>query len=586
MRLSRRRFMVATLALGTLSVFSGCQRGTETRSDGVGSAGSGGAPTRQGGPSRGAATVAPSARTSPLPASPNYLTTQGARLVDASGRQVTLTGVNWFGMETGTFAPHGLWARSWQDLLDQVVALGFNALRLPYSNELFATASVPNGIDFSKNPDLLGLSGVEILDRIIVGAGARGLKVILDRHRPDSQAQSPLWYTDRVSEERWIADWVMLAQRYRGNDAVVGADLHNEPRSPATWGSGDQKTDWRLAAERAGNAILEVNPDWLIIVEGIDRVGDDHYWWGGNLKAARDHPVRLRVPNKLVYSAHDYGPGVFDQGWFHDPAFPANLPAIWREKWFYLHEEGIAPVFLGEFGGRSVSERDREGVWQRTLVDFLRRHGISYAYWCLNPNSGDTGGVLEDDWESVDVAKRELLATFQAPPIPVLQPEVVHAQFGPPPGLAKVPPRLEAQVRLRRDGRPADRIEPVFRLQNLGERPEFLKEISLRYWFAVDGDVVVESVRAVELPDERLQAEVRPHGGGRVLVLAFPPQSPRLLHPGGSVDIAVTLRSRSGAPFATPEPVASSSADALVSTRGVGVYLGNHLVWGEAPADG
>ena len=40
---------------------------------------------------------------------------------------------------------------------------------------------------------------------------------------------------------------------------VIGADLHNEPHSPACWGCGDPNTDWRLAAERAGNAILSVN---------------------------------------------------------------------------------------------------------------------------------------------------------------------------------------------------------------------------------------------------------------------------------------------------------------------------------------
>ena len=44
----------------------------------------------------------------------------------------------------------------------------------------------------------------------------------------------------------------MLAQHYRGNDTVVGADLYNEPHSPATWGDGNPATDWHLAAETAG----------------------------------------------------------------------------------------------------------------------------------------------------------------------------------------------------------------------------------------------------------------------------------------------------------------------------------------------
>ena len=54
---------------------------------------------------------------------------------------------------------------------------------------------------------------------------------------------------------------------------VIGADLHNEPHAPACWGCGDKALDWRLAAERAGNAILAVNPNWLIFVEGVNCYG-------------------------------------------------------------------------------------------------------------------------------------------------------------------------------------------------------------------------------------------------------------------------------------------------------------------------
>src|SRR4051794_5091693 len=44
----------------------------------------------------------------------------GGRIVDARGHEVVLTGVNWFGLETGTFAPHGLWTRNWTQMLDQM----------------------------------------------------------------------------------------------------------------------------------------------------------------------------------------------------------------------------------------------------------------------------------------------------------------------------------------------------------------------------------------------------------------------------------------------------------------------------------
>src|ERR1044072_547242 len=66
------------------------------------------------------------------------LSTKKGEIVDSQGHKVVLTGVNWFGSETGTFAPHGLWARSWESMLDQMAKQGFNTIRFPYSNEMFA----------------------------------------------------------------------------------------------------------------------------------------------------------------------------------------------------------------------------------------------------------------------------------------------------------------------------------------------------------------------------------------------------------------------------------------------------------------
>ncbi|MHB1159876.1 MAG: glycoside hydrolase family 5 protein [Chloroflexota bacterium] len=363
---------------------------------------------------------------------PNFLSTRGAKIVDADGKEVKITGINWFGLETGTFAPHGLWSRNLDEMLDQVAELGFNTIRLPYSNQALEPSSkVGEGVDFKFNPDLEGLTGLEVMDKVVEGAGKRGIKVLLDQHRPDGYAQSKLWHTDKLTEDRWIADWVMLAKRYKGNDTVIGADLHNEPAGDATWGSGDPRTDWRMAAEKAGNAIHEVNPDWLIVVEGIEKVGDkDWYWMGGNLSKAGEFPVRLRVPNKLVYSAHDYGPGVYMQGWFQDKSFPANMPAIWDSHWGYLVKEGVAPVLLGEFGGRSVGS-DTEGIWQRSLMDYLKENGISYTYWSLNPNSGDTGGVLADDWKSVNESKMSMLSKYQDKLMRVFRPAQMDTTAAP-----------------------------------------------------------------------------------------------------------------------------------------------------------
>jgi endoglucanase len=254
-------------------------------------------------------------------------------------------------------------------MLDQIVAAGFNRLRLPYSNQLLDATSHPTGINFRLNPEVEGMNGSDLLDAVVHAAGQRGLRVILDRHRPTADGQAELWYTKEVPESRWIQDWLTLARRYRGNPAVIGADLSNEPHGAATWGDDTPATDWRLAAERAGNAILKANPDWLIIVEGVQHAGPDTYWWGGNLSAAAQAPVRLARPERLVYSAHDYGPEESDQAWLQGPDFPANLPGVWRSHWAYLRQDDIA---LGEFGGRSIGG-DAEGVWQRSLITFWSR---------------------------------------------------------------------------------------------------------------------------------------------------------------------------------------------------------------------
>jgi endoglucanase len=375
-----------------------------------------------------------------------FLRTARGEFVNSECQAVQLTGVNWFGMETEAFAPHGLDVRNWQAMLDQMVRAGFNTIRFPFSNQfLDDPRALPQGINYRLNPDLRGLHGLSLLDKLIEGARTRGLKVILDRHRPTAEAQSDLWYTDQVPESRWIADWVMLARHYRGNDTVIGADLHNEPRGPATWGIGDPKTDWRLAAERAGNAILKVNPDWLIIVQGIENYHGDWYWWGGNLEGAGQYPVRLSQPDKLVYSTHDYGPEVYPQSWFWAQDFPHNLARIWQQHWAYLQLSGQAPVLVGEFGARSVGQ-GVEGIWLNQLLAFMKTYGFSYTYWAWNPDSGDTGGLLNDDWKTLNQAKLEQLSSYQCPLVSPPLSASVLASFGDDSHPSGLPGDLTSQV--------------------------------------------------------------------------------------------------------------------------------------------
>jgi endoglucanase len=126
---------------------------------------------------------------------------------------------------------------------------------------------------------------------------------------------------------------------FAGNPAVIGFDLRNEPHTPAgdtyaqgaTWGTGDAATDVRLAYEQAGNAILAADPNALIFCEGVSEFPDasasggyDTTWWGGDLQGVAQYPVVLSSPGHVVYSAHDYGPNLFQQTWFNSATTPAS----------------------------------------------------------------------------------------------------------------------------------------------------------------------------------------------------------------------------------------------------------------------
>ncbi|GAA1838674.1 cellulase family glycosylhydrolase [Microlunatus capsulatus] len=367
----------------------------------------------------GLSAAGPGARTDAAAATRpvGWLHTSGSTLLDDRDRPHVIRAVSWFGMETPLCAPHGLWQISLDDGLARIASFGFNTVRLPFSNACLAAGTV-EGVDARTNPDLQGLAPLELMDVVVERASAHGLSVLLDRHRPGSDAQSELWATADYPEARWVEDWTMLAERYADEPAVVGVDLHNEPHGPACWGCGDPARDWAAAATRAGNAVLAANPRLLVVVEGVERQADGQStWWGGSLADVADHPLILDVPGRVVYSPHDYPASIYPQPYFSDPGYPANLEPLWRARWGYLQEQGVAPVLLGEFGTTLRTPSDRH--WLDALVGYLDRTGASFAYWSFNPDSGDTGGLVADDWVTPQADKLAALAPLLRPGRPV-----------------------------------------------------------------------------------------------------------------------------------------------------------------------
>ncbi|HEV2345029.1 MAG TPA: cellulase family glycosylhydrolase [Actinocrinis sp.] len=372
-----------------------------------------------------------------------YWHTSGSQILDSNGNVVRIAGVNWYGFETPDEIAHGLWAQDYHAVINDIKNLGYNTIRIPISDQAVETPVVPQ--NFSQyntgpiNTDLVGLNDLQILDKIVSYAGQDGLKVIIDNHRSEAgetAESNGLWYTSAYPSSAWVNDWSTIAKRYAGNSTVIGFDLRNEPHTPtgvayasaATWGSGDPNTDIRLAYEQAGNAVLAADPNALVFCEGISNFpnsaasgGYDTTWWGGNLEGVTQYPVVLSSPGHVVYSAHDYGPTLFQQTWFNSSTTSASLDAVWNKFWGYIPQQNIAPLWVGEFGTGngatdvSDSTAGSQGQWFSSLVSYIKSNNMSWTYWALNGE--DSFALLDGSYDPtpVSAAKQSLLATIQDP---------------------------------------------------------------------------------------------------------------------------------------------------------------------------
>ena len=109
--------------------------------------------------------------------------------------------------------------------------------------------------------------------------------------------------------------------------------------------------------------------------------------------------LALSLSLSLSLSTHE------TQSYFSDPAFPNNMPEIWEKQWAHAKtkvsaSEDAPAIVVGEFGGR-FPQGSLERCWAAAFAGYLRETGLSDCFfWCLNPNSGDTGGLLGEDWSA------------------------------------------------------------------------------------------------------------------------------------------------------------------------------------------
>ncbi len=366
---------------------------------------------------------------------PDWLHVQGNTIVDASGKEVWLTGVNWFGFNASERVFHGLWSANMRTLTKGIADRGLNVVRVPISTQLLlewkaGTFTKPNVNEYA-NPELAGLNSLQIFEKWLEMCEEYGIKVFLDVHSAEADNSGhvhPVWWKGSITTEDVYTGWEWAAARWKDDDTIIGADIKNEPHGTqgsterAKWDGSTDQDNFKHFAETASRKVLAINPNWLVFIEGVEiypKPGvswtstglTDYYgtWWGGNLRGVRDFPIDLGAnQDQLVYSPHDYGPLVYAQKWFEGDFDRASLERdVWDPNWLFLHKENIAPLLIGEWGG--FMDGGPNERWMLALRDLIVDRRLSHTFWVLNPNSGDTGGLLGYDWATWDEEKYALL---------------------------------------------------------------------------------------------------------------------------------------------------------------------------------
>jgi endoglucanase len=352
-----------------------------------------------------------------LPAA-NAFTTDGKFILDANGKAIRPFGAS-------------LWWKSPDSpeiAMVKLKAQGLNTIRFAWTNKEWHS-----GVAQAR------------MDRVAAAALANGIFVVWDNHATNGDSGNcwsangnGIWYdvggasdnTDgcgepgQTSDAQWVQDWAAVAKRYAGNPNILGMDLHNEPSvyshrkgfSGSTWGDGDVQHDIRLAYERAGNAILAVAPYVLIVAEGVQNPHNNFAnlpgikapW--GDLSTVKLFPVSLNIPNKVVYSIHDYPTHVSG---FKPDSGPAKDDMV-QQVAGYLMTENIAPLWVGEFAADDLPDGDQ--AFADGFANYYNSIGAGVCYWMWGYNPSDKSSGLIDAHGEVRPAQMGFLQKLRSQP--------------------------------------------------------------------------------------------------------------------------------------------------------------------------
>lgn len=369
-----------------------------------------------------------------------------------------IRGINWFGYENGQTAPDGLWiggssiATDMNTVIYRLRLLGFNAIRLPFTfndlelpplpkentcktaslQEIIQSVPSPRGIkpavELPKNNKCnIYLSNKSTLERFIytIRAFAKsGFYVILDYH---PMGKEPYAYNPDVFAQKWykLMEKIVRIPELKGK---VIMDLMNEPDS--------MNIKWAHATKlylKTMDAVYKnLDKNMFFMIEGTGQINYNLNWGDGfvtdpNIIKANqidDASVFFKELMKksyignIIISPHMYGPSVTK----NKRAFAGqDLENRMLKSFVYLHTKGYClqgrcykfPIVVGEFGSKFILKEDLQHLdsFQKLMNKYFGKN-MSWAFWAYNNNSGDTGGIVKDDWVTLEMGKLQWLKKF------------------------------------------------------------------------------------------------------------------------------------------------------------------------------
>jgi len=318
------------------------------------------------------------------------LSVRSARIVDAAGNPVRLAGVNWGGAHQDGLVPAGLDKLHRDEIARRIVGWGLNHVRLTFALGTFVNndgslrTRPADTARLAANPDLAGLTPRAVYQAVTESLTAAGLAVIPNCHLlypgwccSDADCNG-LWYNDNWPSSTFTSTWLMVAQRFAGHPLVVGYDLKNEPR-PATisgtkvtptWGTGNtgaHPTDFQQLYGNTASRMRAADPAKLFFCEGLNYAAD--------LTRAGARPV---TGGNVVYSMHDYS-------WFHPSGqSQADYFASMDSHGGYLVTQGIAPLWIGEFGIDTGTRAAMTTGWMAQFRAWAQARGVHWCWWELS----------------------------------------------------------------------------------------------------------------------------------------------------------------------------------------------------------